>query len=633
MSTLLFDLESDGLLDGVTKIHCLVIKDIETGAVLSFHNGFPGNPYHYDIRAGVEMLQEADCIVGHNVIRFDIPVLKKFYPWFNPKGVILDTLVSAKLIWPNLMELDKKANIKDFPKQLTGRHSLEAWGWRLKAHKGDFAKQTDWKEFTPEMLSYCIQDVEGPTAALWALIQKKSYSEVALKVEHDFATIMFEMEQHGFRFDDVGAHALHATLVKRKLELEEQLQKVFPGWWEEMKQPEFWRVSLPDQPKEGWVETTKSGAIALAKPELKRLGWKLSEAVIKPGPMRKKHTPFNPGSRDHIARALKENHGWKPKVFTDGGKPQIDETTLEGLEYPEAKLLLEYLMLEKRLGQLAEGDNAWLKLVENGRMHGEVDTMGTWTSRCTHKRPNMGQVPAVDKPYGHDCRALFIPNEGHVLVGADASGIQLRALSHYLARWDEGKYVQLVTTGDVHTANKEATEGIIPTRDMAKTFIYAYLLGAGDGKIGKIIGQSSKVGKQLKEKFLKNFPAFKYLKNRLEIRVKESGSITGLDGRVIPCENAHFALAGLLQGFEAVIMKRSTKILFDDLTSRGWVHGKDWGFCAMVHDEWQMSSRKEIADDIGKAAAAAITKAGEEFNSKCQLAGAYKIGEHWAATH
>ncbi len=661
MATFLFDTETDGLLDTVTKIHCLVIKDVETGEVRRFvERGDrmgshlvipcipPGHPARYFkpldeiplevgpdgfvqlkrepltyircgwLEEGIALLQEADAIAGHNIVRFDIPVIQKFFPWFKPKGKVRDTIIMARLIWPNLKVLDKKAKIADFPGNLVGRHSLEAWGRRLGSFKGDFGKKEDaWKTFTPEMLEYCVQDVEGPTTALWNLIQKKQYSEEAIQNEHDFAYIMFLQELHGFRFDEKAAQKLHATLVKRRLELEAQLQATFKGWWEDMKTPEYY---LGDRENVQRRFATKG--------EAKRL--KATNIVA--GPWKQKHMPFNPASRDHVARILKEAHGWTPKQFTDGGKPQIDESVLEGLDFPEAKLLLESFMLDKRLGQLAEGDNAWLKLVgKDGRMHGQVDTMGTVTSRCSHMRPNMGQVPACDKPFGSECRALFLPNEGHVLVGADASGIQLRALAHYLSRWDDGKYVGLVTTGDVHTANQQAAG--IPTRDMAKTFIYAWLLGAGDAKVGKIVGKGTKAGRELKQRFLKNLPAFKKLKDRIAERVDQGGSITGLDGRVMPVESAHLALGSLLQGFEAVVMKKATHLLYTHLTSKGYQHGPDFGFCAMVHDEWQISARKDIADEVGTAAGDAIRRAGEYFESKCPLAGAYKIGGNWAETH
>lgn len=609
MTTLIADIETDGLLDEVTTIHCMVLHDPKSGETWKYVGP--------EVEAGARKLMEAEVLVGHNVVRFDIPVLQKFYPWFKPKGVVRDTFIIAKLIWPNLKTLDRNAKIDGFPGNLVGRNSLEAWGWRLGNHKGDFAKQTDWKTFTPEMLEYCVQDVVGPTAALWALIQKKKYSEAAIQNEHDFAYVMFLQEQHGFRFDMPAATKLHSKLVKRRLELEASLQATFPGWWEDMKTPDYYLGVL-----EG-IER---------RFETKGAAQKVKAKEIRPGPLRKKHTPFNPASRDHVARVLKEAHGWVPKVFTDGGKAQIDESVLEAMTFPEAKLLLEYFMLEKRLGQLAEGDNAWLKLVTaEGRIHGQVDPGGTVTGRCSHMKPNMGQIPACDKPFGPECRALFLPNEGHVLVGADASGIQLRALSHYLYRWDQGKYVQLVTTGDVHTANQQAAG--LPTRDNAKTFIYSWLLGAGDAKTGAIIGKGSKAGRELKDRFLKNLPALKKLKDRLRQRVDETHSIIGLDGRVLPCESAHLAMGSLLQGFEAVVMKKATWLLYQDLTSRGFVHGVDFGFCVMVHDEWQLSARKEIADEVGKAAGAAIAKAGEMFESLCPLAGAYKIGKNWAETH
>jgi DNA polymerase-1 len=619
MRTLLFDLETDGLLDAVTKIHCMVIMDAETGEVFQCVG-------EDDLVAGFRMLEAADIIAGHNIIRFDIPVIQKFYPWFKPRGKIRDTLVGAKLIWPNLKVLDKGRS--DLP-GLIGSHSLKAWGIRLKALKGNYGETTDWKTFTPEMLLYCVQDVAGPTLALWKLILSKDYSEEAMQTEHDFTFVAHQMELHGFRFNVEAAQKLHATLVKRRLELEAQLQAKYAGWWEDMKTPEWWEASWQGH-------TTRAPTKSVAEADLwgmvRKSGAKRKEITFQAGPMAKKHTPFNPGSRDHIIKVLLEEHAWKPARFTDSGQPKLDEEVLEALDIPSAKLLIEYLMIQKRLGQLAEGDNAWLKLVKaDGRIYGRIDSMGAETSRCSHSTPNMSQVPAVDKPYGHECRALFIPNEGHVLVGADASGIQLRVIAHYAAIWDQGKYTELVTTGDVHTANQLAAG--LPTRANAKTFIYAWLMGAGDAKIGSITGKGSTEGKALKARFLAGFPALSALKDALKKTVNENKNILGIDGRLMPCDSAHLAMGRLLQGFEAVIMKKAMVLLYRDLTSRGWVHGKDWGFCAFVHDEWQISARKDIADEIGKAATAAIVKAGEYFKSRCPLAGEYKIGSDWAGTH
>jgi DNA polymerase I len=640
VTTLLFDIETDGLLDAVTKIHCLVIHNPETGETLKLH----GDDRFTGVQYGLGILEAADVIVGHNIVRFDIPVIQKFYPWFKPRGKVRDTLVIAKLIWSNLKVLDKGRT--DLPGMI-GSHSLKAWGIRLKALKGEYGETSDWKTFTPEMLAYCVQDVEGPTLALWNLILKKDYSEEAIQTEHDFTFVAHQMELHGFRFDVAGGQKLHATLVKRKLALEAALQETYQGWWEPMKTPEYWAV--PDsRPNDlGLACEIRCGETKeAARKFLKAKGWKGKdiEAQLYAGPMKQKHTPFNAGSRDHIRRVLIEDHGWKPTRFTDGGDPKLDDETLENLDIPEAKLLQEFLMIDKRLGQLAEGDNAWLKVVKpDGRIYGRIDSMGAVTSRCSHMGPNMAQIPAVavgkdKKPlmgdegrYGYECRSLFLPNEGHVLVGADASGIQLRVIAHYAARWDNGQYIDLVTKGDVHTANKDAAG--LPSRDTAKTFIYAWLLGAGDGKIGSITGKGPKEGKVLKDRFLAGFPALAALKDALKKAIQENGSIRGLDGRIMPCESAHLAMGSLLQGFEAVIMKKATWFLYSDLVSRGFIHGKDWGLCAFIHDEWQLSCRKEIADDVGKAAVAAIVRAGEYFGSRCPLAGEFKVGGNWGETH
>jgi DNA polymerase I-like protein with 3'-5' exonuclease and polymerase domains len=639
MKTLIWDLETNGLLAEVTKIHCMVIHDQETGLTWKVTSEDDATAW----KLGVEMLMEADVIVGHNIVRFDIPVLQKFYPWFKPKGKVRDTLVIAKLIWPNLKSLDKGDS--RLGGDLVGKHSLKAWGIRLGVLKGDYAETADWKTFTPEMLEYCVQDVTGPTLALWKLIQKKNYSEEAIQTETDFTFVAHQMELHGFRFDVEGAQKLHARLVKRKLELEAQLQEKYKGWSEDMKTPEYWEGGTILDPSLVLVKAaTKSETEKLLWQSAKPGGIRRKDLWLRPGPLAKKRTPFNPGSRTHIRRVLMEEHGWEPVKFTDGGEAKLDEEILENLDIPEAKLLIEYLMLDKRLGQLAEGDNAWLKLVkDDGRIYGRIDAMGAVTSRCSHSGPNMAQIPAVmvdenKNPlmaeagrWGYECRALFLPDEGHVLVGADASGIQLRVIAHYAGAWDGGKYVELVTKGDVHTANQQAAG--LPSRGTAKTFIYAWLLGAGDAKIGLITGKGPKEGKRLKENFLAGFPALRALKDALRDAVKENGSIRGIDGRIMPCESAHLAMGSLLQGFEAIVMKKAMWFLYQDLISRGWVHGQDWGFCAFVHDEYQISARPDIAEDVGKAAVAAIIRAGEYFKSRCPLAGEWKIGKTWADTH
>ena len=208
-------------------------------------------------------------------------------------------------------------------------------------------------------------------------------------------------------------------------------------------------------------------------------------------------------------------------------------------------MLSEYLLLNKRIGQLATGKQAWLKMEKKGRLHGRVNHMGAVTSRCTHANPNMAQVPSVGAAFGVECRSLFHSPQGYSLLGADASGLELRCLAHYMAAYDGGSYASVVLEGDVHTTNQEAAG--LPTRNNAKTFIYGFLYGAGDEKIGKIIGKGSTEGRRIKNKFLKKLPALKNLKDAVSLAAKERGWIKGLDGRIIPIRHSHAALNTLLQ--------------------------------------------------------------------------------------
>ena len=592
---LIFDLETDGLLDEVTKIHCLVTKDTETGEVSSYTSAS-------DIKQGLEVLTNSDLIIGHNVIKYDIPVIKKLYPWFNVDNKkVQDTLVLARLIYANIKEHDVKF-MKDglLPKSLFGSHSLESWGHRLGNYKGDY--KGGWEVFTQEMLDYCIQDVEV-THTLYNKLLSKEFSEQSIELEHEVAWLMAKQERNGFYFNEKAGSELYSVLVKRRGELERELKDYFGSWV----------IKLPD---------------FIPKVNNKSRGY------IKGVPVpREKVVEFNPGSRDHIANRLTTLYGWKPTDFTEGGKPQVDEVVLGKLDYPPCKLLTEYLLVQKRISQLAEGTQAWLKLVKKGKIHGSINTNGAVTGRATHAYPNISQVPSSSSPYGHDCRALFTVPNGWVLVGADASGLELRCLAHYMAKWDGGKYGQVLLNGDIHTENQKAAG--LETRPQAKTFIYAFLYGAGDEKIGSIVNGSSAEGRKLKSKFLRSLPAL----GELVKSVKESagrGYLIGLDRRKIYVRSAHSALNTLLQGAGAIVCKKWLVLLEEQLLSLGLKHGwdGDYCFCAWSHDEVQIACRNdEIADKVAKAATDCVALAGEYFNFRCPLAGESKKGTTWADTH
>lgn len=438
MARLIFDIETDGLLDACTKIHCLCIQDEQSGKTWSCSD----HPGYTPISEGLRRLAEAELIIGHNIIKFDLPAIRKIHPGWETKAKIRDTLLCTRLIWPDIADSDYariKAK-KQFPARLIGRHSLEAWGWRIRDHKGDFGKTTDWQTWCKEMQDYCEQDV-AVTSALWAHIQLQKYSEESIELEHDFQFILWKQEQNGFPFDKGRAIELYSELSARREQLSCELRQLYP--------PKIVRETF------------------IPKRDNKTKGWTAGVPVIKT-----KEIPFNPASRQQIAERLIQQ-GWKPENYTDTGHPVVDENALAMLHTPETDALREYLMIEKRIGQLAEGQNAWLKLERDGKIHGEVITNGAVTGRCTHNRPNMAQIPAVGSPYGEQCRSLFGPPEGWVQIGCDASGLELRCLAHYMAAYDGGAYAQVILHGDIHTENQKAAG--LETRAQAKRFIYAFL--------------------------------------------------------------------------------------------------------------------------------------------------------------
>jgi len=577
-----FDIETDGLLDTVSTVHCLVLKDIDTGEIISYTDNW---------RDGVKRLEEADMIVGHNIIKYDIPALQKLTK-FEPKGLIRDTLVCTRLIWADIKQGDFTRT--DFPRKLIGSHSLRAWGHRIGNYKDDY--DGGWESFSQEMWEYCIQDVEV-TNTLWERIVAKDYSEQAMELEHEIAQIIFRQETCGFAFDKEAAGRLYSELASKKHDLEVELKSAFPDW----------EVKTPFVPK---VNN-------------KKLGYEKGVPTFKV-----KTVEFNPGSRDHVSNRLKAIHGWEPQVFTNDGKPKVDEDILSHLPYPEAKLLVEYYTLIKRLGQLAEGNQAWIKVEKDGRIHGSVNTNGAVTGRATHAFPNVAQVPSVGAPYGEECRSLFTVSPGNKLVGIDVSGLELRCLAHYMAKYDGGEYAETVVNGDVHTANQKAAG--LPTRNNAKTFIYGFLYGAGAAKIGSIVGKGPKEGAALKSRFLKQLPALNTLISKVQ-KAAGKGYLVGLDGRHLKIRSSHAALNTLLQSAGALICKQWIVELDHALRASGLIH--QCKQVAWVHDEVQLEVSEGVADEVGKLAVESIIRAGNSFGIRCQLDGEYKVGNNWAETH
>ena len=611
MSRVIFDIETDGLLGSVSNLWCIVCRDADTGAVTTFGPD--------EGQKGVDFLLSCDELIGHNIIGYDIPALAELgFINGHPLPKLTDTLVMSRVIHANLGELDRVKNLKSeyIPSKLVGSHSLKAWGHRLDCHKGTYIEEHGYDHYSEGMLVYCIQDTEV-TYQLYHKLNDEGWDTRCLTLEHEFAKCMSRMEIHGFSFDVLKARDLYVKLSCRKLELNEKLQQLFP--------PD--KVNMKSHL---WV--TPDGDLYETKKAAKGAGFKDKEIVK--GPLKTKEIPFNPASRDHIADRL-QRLGWKPKDFTEQNKPKVDESVLNGIKLDNdggaCEALQEYLMLVKRMGQLAEGQQAWMKLEKNGRMHGRVNPNGAVTGRCTHSTPNVAQVPRVGSPYGEDCRSLFKASDGYTLVGCDASGLELRCLAHFLHPYDQGDYTHKLLQSDIHVENQKAAG--LPNRDAAKRFIYAFLYGAGDEKIGEVIGKGRAAGRTIKETFLKRLPALAQLKACIADTLQQREYLKGLDGRKLYIRSEHSALNTLLQSAGAVIMKQATVHLYDSLTSKGLEHGNDWGLVAHVHDEFQLEVRPDRVELVVEEAVASIRRSGETLGFKCPLDGEARAGRHWAETH
>jgi DNA polymerase I-like protein with 3'-5' exonuclease and polymerase domains len=352
---------------------------------------------------------------------------------------------------------------------------------------------------------------------------------------------------------------------------------------------------------------------------------------------------FNPGSRSQIVERLQQKYNWIPEKTTEKGNPTLDDDILGALPYPEAKPLAEYMLIKKRLGQIADGNNAWLKLVnnENGRMHGDVITNGCITGRCAHRSPNMGQVPAGYSPYGKECRSLFHAPDGWDLIGIDAKALELRCLAGYLAIWDNGEYAELVTdpTGDIHTYNQQQFG--VETRDISKRLLYGMLYGCGSVKAGTIIDPNEKdefvlrkLGSTAINSFMDGVPALKKLKREIENNIATRNYLYGLDKRTLHCRSAFKGLNVLLQSAGAIIMKQVVVTIHNNIEQNlGLVHGKDWEQVLMVHDEIQLVCNPAYTKQIREQAMIAFPAAGDFFNFRCKIEGDSRIGYSWADTH
>lgn len=670
---LVFDIEGNGLLRDVTKIWCIVAEDVDTGAVHFFR------PHH--IEAGCQFLAQADCLIGHNIIGYDLPVLQKLHD-FRPKGQVVDTAVLAKLVDSDREKTDYAQGLA----HLAGSNTLKAWGHRLGELKGTFGEEegeTAWDAFSLEMLEYCRQDVKVNTK-LWKWLKAQTYTPEAYSLEAEFSVIARDLELHGFRFDVESAKALVEKLENDKAAIQLEVDAIIPPTVHTMKTPQFWTLTTCHGVEE-WPTKSKADA------RRKELGVsKKTDYTITPGPLKTNEVPFNIGSRKQVREYLHQVHDWVSPELTDKGLERekegesrqvlaveygkISEDVLQAVDFPVAKLAARCLMINKLLGTLQNGQNSWLKLQQDGRIHHRLQHIGAATHRTAHSNPNLGQVPSVitnddgivwgeSGKYGAECRSLFLPDEGDVLVGCDLAGIEGRMLAHFLAPFDDGVYADVILNGDVHTLNADSISKQFKgyasvSRKNGKPLYYGFLYGAGDYKLGlsssveesirELHGDFTRqyrvkrrldfssasreaykhIGRFIRKGLVSSVDGLEDFVNQVQAQA-ERGFLSPLDGRRIPVRSSHAALNTLLQGSAAIVFKRWCVILKERIRQEG-LRAK---ILALVHDEVQASVHPEDADNYMSLSVECIKQAGEFYQLRLPLDGEAKKGLNWCQTH
>ena len=407
-------------------------------------------------------------------------------------------------------------------------------------------------------------------------------------LEHQVAQILTQQEIHGWNFDESQAQELEQTL-RRELEQTSNLLR--------RKHP-FVAGALFTPKRNNRTQGYVDGA------EFQRL------------------KELNPTSRDHIAWILQTHYGWKASSMTSTGKPVIDETVLKEIGTDIALQFLTLLTLTKQLGMISEGVNAWQKLCTKSRIHHHC-SVSTQTFRCAHRNPNLAQVPSDER-----FRKLFTASPDYVMVGADLSGIELRMLAHYLARYDEGRYTKILLTGDIHATNADA---IGVTRRQVKTITYAFLYGAGNLKLGYTYDKSlsedeaRKKGKELREAYVSAIPGLKELLGAVH-KASERGYVHGLDNRRILVDSRHKSLNYLIQGSSAIIAKKWLVLANEELPR----HTHQLAF---VHDELQFETKQEQVEDLKFLLELTAVQAGEFYKLRCPIAAESQSGNSWADVH
>ena len=458
-----------------------------------------------------------------------------------------------------------------------GGHSLKSWGERIRFNKIEY--KGNFTESSKELITYCEQDTRLCEKVYTVLLQSmENFSEKSIEDEHRMRIVADRISRKGFKINRNKTVNLFNKLMTEQDLISVECKNLFPD------------------------EIVKRVSEKTGKP--------LKDKVIK----------FNPASRKQIGEKL-VNLGWKPKVFTETGLPKVDETTLKDCRLDVAEKLARYFLLQNRTSQI----KSWLELCsEEERVHCQYRTLGAITNRMSSIKPNLQQIPSVRVEYGEECREVWEAKEGNKLIDTDAASLELRVLAHYM---NDKKFTEEVLHGDIHTANQKMAG--LETRPQAKTFIYALLYGAGDAKIGSVVGGTFKDGALLRSRFMANLPTFKRLSEAVQNKGRLTGKLKAIDGRILRVRHPHASLNTLIQGSSAVLMKKWF-MLTDHHVRRKC---SDANIVAMVHDELVLESCEKDVALVSGCVKMSISQVNKSYNLRCRLDCDIQIGNNWSEIH
>lgn len=612
MTILICDMEANGL--HPDKIWCIVTKDVATGSYKRYVQGV-------NLEDFKEVVKDDVTFVGHNFLCYDLPHINRLLGTRIKVSQVVDTMVLSLLFNVNRIRI----------KGIRTNYGLEYWGAFFGRPK---VVHDDWTTYSKEMLNRCKVDVDITHKAYDYLMREgKDWSAESIKLEQQVQYLLGLQKERGFYFDTEKANLLLVKCRQEADAIKEEIQLHF--------KPRAIAVRLiqPKYKLDGSLSIVGLKKLA-ESPLLQALNVSPLDVVGGELTLIEWHE-FDLGSPKQVVARLNEA-GWKPFMFNKQsptmklnkiphGSPKVCEenlATLPSTAPASARLIAKYLVLDSRCKNII----TWFAaLGDDNRIHGTVIGCGASTHRMSHMYPNTANIPANDSLYGKECRECWTVDDpiNRRLVGVDAAGIQLRVLAHYMR---DPAYIEAIVNGkkedgtDVHTVNQKA--GGFATRDVAKTFIYAWLLGAGSAKIGSIIGSSAEAGRRVAEKFLQSLPALARVKNKVPT-IFARGYMKRLDGGRLQLTSEHKTLACFLQAGESVIMKKAMVIAYSEMRKEKL----DADFVGVIHDEFQLDCHKDCAERVGIIVAEAIKKAGECYNLACPMEGEYKIGTSWDMTH